>query len=331
VPYLPLVAAPLANLEDASQAIQFNQPNSTTTCTQPIQGSSAGEKLTTAKRQSPGFRFLIGVTPLPDAKRYLLQTAALETTTATYVAPSTTSLKAAVSLLKGDPTTGTWPIPYGTFQTSTGSAAYPGTMVVYAAVPTSGLTAANAQDYAELLKFAATTGQTPGPGVGQLPPGYLPLTAADGLGTLSSYTLAAVTDVAKQNGQVPSLDGSVAGSSGSSASPLPTGSTPAGRSATTAATGTGGFAVSSFVPFTGHFFAATAVRSLAGEGAAATTTHSASNHVPANGTRSLIFDPTADVRLWIGGMPAPLVFGLALLGVIAIPVLYRVGRKRKRW
>ena len=171
VPYQPLVAAPLANLEDISQAVQFNQPNSTTTCTQPIQGSPAGEKLTAAKRQSPGFRFLIGITPLADAQRYLLQTAALETTTGTYVAPSTTSLKAATSLLKPDPTTGTWPIPYSTFQTTAGAAAYPGTLVVYAAVPTSGLTATDAQDYADLLKFAATTGQTPGPGVGQLPPG----------------------------------------------------------------------------------------------------------------------------------------------------------------
>ena len=36
VPYLPLVAAPLANLEDISEAMQFDQPNSTTTCSQPI-------------------------------------------------------------------------------------------------------------------------------------------------------------------------------------------------------------------------------------------------------------------------------------------------------
>ena len=55
------------------------------------------------------------------------------------------------------------------------------------------------------MKFAATSGQTQGFGVGQLPPGYLPLTAADGLGGLASYTQSAATDVAAQNGQVPSL------------------------------------------------------------------------------------------------------------------------------
>ncbi len=330
VPYQPLVAAPLANLEDISQAVQFNQPNSTTTCTQPIQGSSAGEKLTTSKRQSPGFRFLIGVTPLADAQRYLLQTAALETTTATYVAPSTTSLEAAISLLKPDPTTGSWPIPYATFQTSAGAAAYPGTMVVYAAVPTSGLTATDAQDYADLLRFAATTGQTPGPGVGQLPPGYLPLNAADGLGALADYTLAAATDVAAQNGQVPPVSGIAAASPGSSASPSSSGSTPASGAATTAGSKTGGFALATIVPVSGHLFVATEVRSESG-GAAGAAGRRAAHRASQNRTRTLLFDPTADVKLWIGGMPAPLVFGLALLGVIAIPVLYRVGRKRKRW
>ena len=53
-----------------------------------------------------------------------------------------------------------------------------------------------------------TTGQTPGYGVGQLPPGYLPLTQADGLGVLASYTTAAAADVAAQNGQIPPMPSS---------------------------------------------------------------------------------------------------------------------------
>ena len=56
-------------------------------------------------------------------------------------------------------------------------------MVVYAAVPTSGLpSGTDAKDYASFLRFVAGPGQHPGRGVGQLPPGYLPLTKANGLG-----------------------------------------------------------------------------------------------------------------------------------------------------
>jgi hypothetical protein len=205
VPFQPLVAAPLATLEDISESLQYNLPNSTTTCSEPDPGVSTGEKLTSSGRQSVGYRFMIGITPLADNQRYQLQSAELETTSGTFVAPDDDSLKAAASLLQPDTTSGTWPIPYDQFQQSAGASAYPGSMVVYAAVPTSGLPAADAQAYSSLLNFAATTGQTQGYGVGQLPPGYLPLTAADGLGALASYTQAAATDVAAQNGQVPSL------------------------------------------------------------------------------------------------------------------------------
>jgi len=325
VPYQPLVAAPLANLEDISQAIQFSQPNSTTTCTQPIQGSSAGEKLSAAKRQSPGFRFLIGITPIPDAQRYLLQTASLETTTGTYVAPSETALKSAASLLVPDQTTGTWPIPYQAFRTAAGATAYPGTMVVYAAVPTSGLTSTDAKDYAELLKFAASTGQIQGPGVGQLPPGYLPLTAADGLGALASYTMAAATDVAAQSGKVPSLVAGTAAASGSSAPAAGAGGS-AGGGATGSAAGSS--TSGAYEPVAGHLFAATAARAESG---GSSTPKDTSQKRRAVVSPPLLFDPTADVQLWIGGLPAPLVFGTALLGVVAVPLLYRVGRKRKRW
>jgi hypothetical protein len=105
---------------------------------------------------------MIGITPLADTQRYLLQNAALETTSGTFVAPSDTTLQAAASLLTPDPTTGTWPIPYTTFQQPAGASAYPGTMLVYAAIPTTGLPAADAADYASFLQFAATSGQVPG-------------------------------------------------------------------------------------------------------------------------------------------------------------------------
>ena len=50
-------------------------------------------------------------------------------------------------------------------------------------------------------------GQRPGLDVGELPPGYLPMTAANGLGQLASYTTAAADAVAAQNGRLPALTG----------------------------------------------------------------------------------------------------------------------------
>jgi hypothetical protein len=205
VPYLPLVAAPLASLENISEAMQFAIAQSTTACSQ-IDGTTLGEKLVPLGRQTVGFRFMIGVTSLADARRYEVNTAALQTTANHFVAPDDASLRAAAGFLKPDTKTGTWPIPYATLRTSAkASAAYPGIMVVYAAIPTSGLPAADAADYATLVRYIAGAGQDPGLGVGQLPPGYLPLTTGNGLGTLDAYSLSAAAAVAAQKGALPPL------------------------------------------------------------------------------------------------------------------------------
>ncbi len=54
-------------------------------------------------------------------------------------------------------------------------------MVVYAAIPTRGLPKRDALDYSKLLTFAAGPGQHPGTAQGDLAPGYLPMTKANGL------------------------------------------------------------------------------------------------------------------------------------------------------
>ena len=209
VPYLPLVAAPLATMPEISQALQFSIAQSTTACSQ-NDGTVLGEKLVPLGRQPTGFRFMIGVTSLADAARYELNTAALQTTPGTFVGPSDSSLVKAASYLKPNTTTGTWPVPYATYlSTKAASTSYPGTMVVYAAVPTRGLSAEDATDLSELLTFAAGVGQTPGSGVGQLPPGFLPMTNANGLGGLAAYTTSAAAAVAAQKGALPSLTASV--------------------------------------------------------------------------------------------------------------------------
>ena len=203
VPYLPLVAAPLQTLAAISQDLQFSSANSTTVCSQ-IDGTTLGEKLVAMGRQTVGYRFMIGITPLADTNRYLLQTAALQTTPGSYVGPTDAAVQAALSKAVSDPKTGTWTIPYDALRSDpTASGAYPGTMVVYAAAPTQGLTPDAASQVGKWISFASTDGQTPGFGVGQIPPGYLPMTAANGLGNLQAAAAAAVAHIVAQDGYDP--------------------------------------------------------------------------------------------------------------------------------
>ena len=244
VPYLPLVAAPLSRMSQITPAMQYSLANSQTQCFQPVPDSTEGQKLVSLGRQTPGFRFMLGVIPLADAYRYQIRTAALETQTGShaaakftsasgrsFVAPNPTSVKAAAVLAKPDGPTGTWPIPYAGLRTSAkAAAAYPGTMIVYAAAPTKGLPSAAAKAVAAFIQYAATTGQTPGDSNGQLPEGYLPMTASNGLAALSSYAQVAATAIADQNGTVPSnvpaSSASDSGGSGGGGSGTGTGSQP---------------------------------------------------------------------------------------------------------
>ena len=312
-PFDSLLSAPLETLEDISEAMQFHDANSTTTCTPDAPG--VPNSLSGAGAQSTGDYFQLGITPLADDARYDLQTAELQTTPGTFVAPSNASLEATTDLLQPDPTTGTWPIPYDQFETAPGAAAYPGALVVYAAIPTEGLPAADATDYADLLTFAAGPGQTPGGGVGQLPPGYLPLTAADGLAGLAAYTLAAATDVAAQNGQVPPLvpaagGSAVPGSASSSAS------SPSG----TSAFGVNGVSLEPPFSSAAELAAAAAAAAKAGIG----KTNSAK--IP------LVQLPNvADSALWIKDLSVGLLLTLALLVALAVLTTFLLGRRRQRW
>jgi hypothetical protein len=320
VPYQSLVAAPLGSLEAISESMQYDRPNSTTVCSQPVAGSTQGEKLVTNTRQPVGHRFMIGITPLGDNQRYQLQAAALQTTNGTFVAPTSTSLEAATSLLQPDPSSGTWPIPYTEFEQSKGAAAYPGTTLVYAAIPTSGLPKADAQDYASFLQFAAGSGQTQGFAVGQLPPGYLPLTQADGLGSLAQYTVAAAADVAAQNGQVPPL-------------------TPV--AATTSKSSSGGASTSAYPPVGPHATASgRSYRTSGGSGAVGTgsggTTkgpgHRAVGLPLSRSVASILrLGSALAIALWTGGILVLLILGLGLLGALSVPLTYLVGRRRGKW
>lgn len=228
VSYLNMVAAPVQSLDLTAQAVEFAHPLSNF-CKDLINGNSSTDVYGFA-RDDPmpiGHRFILGLVSLGEAQELNLPTASLETqggaaggafapaSGRTFVAPTNASLAAAAKLLKPDPTTGTWQIPDGAIaSTSTGRGAYPGTMLVNAEIPVSGLAATDAADAGKFLQFAAGPGQTPGTGYGQLPDGYLPMTAANGMGDLVAYTQAAAAAVAAQSGVVPPLPGQAAGGGG---------------------------------------------------------------------------------------------------------------------
>ncbi len=229
VPFLPLVAAPVSNPAVVTLNMQFGIANSQVNCKD---AGQPNQKLVSLGRQYPGKRAIFGLVPLADADRYLLSTASLQSTAAadaprlftdatgrTFVPPTDAGLKAAVKLLKPVKDSGTWPIPYSTLRTASGAKAYPGTMLLSLAVPTQGLPKADAARYAQFLRFVTTKGQAPGVSNGQLPPGYLPMTAANGAAALVHYTGDAALAISKQQGYVPAVDGS---SSPPTPTPTPT-------------------------------------------------------------------------------------------------------------
>jgi len=221
IPMLPLVASPLTNLALIAQKAQYAILNETITCATLFDQdqNKVGGTFRAVGRQPPGQRFMLAVTALADGPRYGLREAALQTDAAVpnlsakftdahgrdFVAPTDDSLRAAMALTQPDDTTHTWPIPYQTLRTARGAAAYPGTMVVYAAIPTKGLDYPTARRLSQFLQYAASYGQQTGTGLGQLPPGYLPMTGANGLGALVLFTRRAAGVVAAQQGTVPAI------------------------------------------------------------------------------------------------------------------------------
>jgi hypothetical protein len=203
--------------------------------------------------------------------------------------------------------------------TAKGAAAYPGTMVIYAAVPTTGLPPTDAKDYAAVLRYVATKGQTPGLGVGDLPPGYLPLTKANGLGELAGYTWAAANAVAAQKGALPPLTGNPPAGTPSptqSSTPTPTQTQTPNPPAGSGPTPAGGGPVT--VP--------------------PATTPSSSPPAPQPtvagsppDTTIAALGRTLGIPLGGGGLAVVLILGIAIVGGIAVPTTYFAGRKRGMW
>ena len=199
IPYLPLVASPVANLANIAQRVQFALANAHVNCVllRDEGGQPIGVNMGAIGRQEFRGRFMLGVTSLADAEFLQLNTAALQSHSTvattekitgragrTFVEPTEDSMKAAMRFARQDTTANTWRLQYDKLVSAEGAGAYPGTMPVFATVPTLNLGADGAK-LAQFLRFAVGEGQIPGLGNGQLPPGYLPLTAANGLATSS--------------------------------------------------------------------------------------------------------------------------------------------------
>ncbi len=310
VPWLPLVSSPVSNLATITLDMQFDIANPLISCSN---AQLPNQKLVAMGRQAPGNRFIFGITSLPDAERYQLSTAALQTqvssgagtkftdsTGRTFVAPSYDSLKAAVAMLKPDKTLNTWLLPYASMRTSsTGAGAYPGTLLLSMDVAVEGLPKADAARYATLLRFAVGSGQTPGLGNGQLPPGYLPLTTTNGGAALTAFSLRAANAVANQTGALPLVTG------GTLAPPVP---------ATTGGAGTGGNGGVGTPPPTTT------------PGPPTTTPPPTTGPVVAGATQPL--GSTTGVGSGAGGLVLPLVLLLALVGLLAGPLTGLVLRVR---
>jgi hypothetical protein len=162
--------------------------------------------------QVPGDRDLFAITDTATANAFLFPTAALENHAGAYVEPTDASMAAALNDMTVNPDG----ITEAFNQDSDDKNAYPLTMIIYAVVPTSGLSQATASKISQFLDYAATSGQTAGTSPGELAEGYLPLTQK-----LRAQTLKAAQEVLDQSGDTTKTSSTTPspGRSSSAASP----------------------------------------------------------------------------------------------------------------
>ena len=171
-PYMPRVAAPVSDMRLIATALVLNWPYVNTKCT--LTGPNQ-YKIGRVDPQGLGDRFILGLVTLADARRYGLRVASLQTRQGSFVAPTSSSLGAAVGLMRQSGALQPFTLPMREALTS--GTAYPGTMVVHTAAKAhGGLSASDAKTVAQFISVSTSEGQVPGRDNGELPDGYLPLT-----------------------------------------------------------------------------------------------------------------------------------------------------------
>lgn len=150
---------------------------------------------TSSGAQLPGHRFELALTDRVSAERYGLRTAALVNQAGQPTLATDSTINKAISTMPADADNPTVKVYDGTVR-EVGT--YPLSTVSYAAVSVCLASTDELKDYASFLDFAATTGQKSGRAKGELPTGYVPLTAADITSTTSlAATLRSPAKVAK--------------------------------------------------------------------------------------------------------------------------------------
>ena len=224
-PYFPVSSqyAPVYPLTTLSSDMALNQEPGTMDSKDPTTGNYDA-----LPPQVTGDRDMWSLIDQADAARFLIPAAALENADGKFVQPTDASMAAAVKDMTVSANS-TRSMNY----THKDPAAYPLTMVVYAVVPTGGISKAKAAAIAQFLDFVANQGQVRGTSPGELAPGYLPLPQS-----LRAQALAAATKVLDQVGDPKPKAKSTASASPSpsptkspSASPSPSASSPASTTA----------------------------------------------------------------------------------------------------
>jgi hypothetical protein len=187
-PYLPISSqyVPLTPLSNVVLYQSLNQPPGNQDTRDPIT-----QTYDALGPQVVGQRDLWAIVDQADATRFLFPTAALENAAGKFVLPTNRAMAAAVKDMTVNPDG----ITRSVNETRKDPAAYPLTMVVYAAVPTGGISKAKAAKIAQFLDDVANQGQQTGTQPGELPPGYLPLPQS-----LRQETLKAADEVLNQTG-----------------------------------------------------------------------------------------------------------------------------------
>ncbi|MFI7585514.1 hypothetical protein ACIB24_00395 [Spongisporangium articulatum] len=141
--------------------------------------------------QLDGLRALFGVTDTATAARYGIIPAKLQNGAGRFVGPDAKGLSEGLAAMGSSSVSGVLAPNPG----STRKGAYPLTEVTYGVTAPNILDQAAANDYATFIKYAVGSGQKEGAGVGELPPGYLPLTAK-----LKAQALAAAAEIKARKG-----------------------------------------------------------------------------------------------------------------------------------
>lgn len=186
-PYTPVSSqyVPVLPLSTVARDQSLNEPSGNQDTRDSITGT-----FDALPPQVVGQRDLWAVLDHADASRFLFPTAALRNAAGKFVRPTDAAMAAAVS----DMTVGTDGLRSMNF-TKKDPAAYPLTMVIYAMVPTGGISKVKAAKIAQFLDYVADRGQQPGVDPGELAPGYLPLPQS-----LREQTLKVADEVLNQTG-----------------------------------------------------------------------------------------------------------------------------------